>query len=275
MDKQHVEAFLNHLAINKTVSASTQSIALNALVFLYKHVLNMEVGELDNLRHIKRFKNLPTILSREEVKTILDRMSGQSHLMASLLYGAGLRIFECITLRVQDVDLAHLTMTVRNSKGRKARVVPIPQRLKEPLQRHMLWRQKLHTDDRLRGWGYVELPGALHRKYPNANTAFEWQFFFASNSVRKHVKTGQVRRWHCASSTVQKALRRAINQAQLYKRITCHTLRHSYATHLLENGTDIRTIQELMGHSSVKTTMIYTHVVKNNTLKTQSPFDQL
>jgi len=230
---------------------------------------------MDDLRQIKRFKNLPTILSTTEVKNILDRMQGQTGILASLLYGGGLRIFESITLRVQDVDLANKLITVRNSKGRKARVVPLPERLQARLQQHMTWRQQLHVDDRLRGWGYVILPDALHRKYPKANIRFEWQFLFPSNTVRRDATTHQVRRWHCAGSTLQKALRRAVQQAQIHKRVTCHTLRHSFATHLLESGTDIRTIQELMGHSSVKTTMIYTHVANNKAQKTKSPFDAL
>ena len=197
---------------------------------------------MEDLRQIKRFKNLPTVLSRDKMKRLLESMQGQSAIMASLLYGAGLRVMECVTLRVQDLDLANRLITVRNSKGRKARIAPIPQRLVEPLQRHLLWRQQLHVDDCMRGWGYVELPGALHRKYPQANTQIEWQYVFPSATVRKHPPTGQVRRWYCATSTLQKALRRAVNQGQLLKRVTCHTLRHSFATHLLENGTDIRTI---------------------------------
>ena len=230
---------------------------------------------MEDLRQIKRFKNLPSVLSRDEMKRLLDCMQGQTAIMASLLYGAGLRVMECVTLRVQDLDLAHRLITVRNSKGRKARIVPIPERLVEPLQRHLLWRQQMHVDDRMRGWGYVELPGALHRKYPRANTQLEWQYVFPSATVRKHTPTSQVRRWHCATSTLQKALRKAVNQVQLFKRVTCHTLRHSFATHLLESGTDIRTIQELMGHGSIKTTMKYTHIVNQQTRKTRSPLDML
>lgn len=275
LDKTHIEAFLNHLALNKTVSASTQMQALNALVFLYKHVLKLDIGEMEDLRRVKRFKNLPTILSQAEVKSILDLMQGQTAILASLLYGAGLRVNESVTLRVQDVDLSRRIITVRNSKGHKARNVPLPERLYEPLQRHFIWRKKLHVNDCLRGWGYVILPNALHRKYPNANTQFEWQFLFPSNLVRKDETTNQVRRWHCASSTIQKALRKSVQQNKLYKRVTCHTLRHSFATHLLEAGTDIRTIQELMGHNNVKTTMIYTHVVNKTVLTTKSPLDGL
>lgn len=230
---------------------------------------------MEDLRQIKRFKNLPTVLSRDEMKRLLDSMQGQTAIMASLLYGAGLRVMECVTLRVQELDLAHRLITVRNSKGRKARIVPIPERLVDPLQRYLLWSQQLHVDDRMRGWGYVELPGALHRKYPQANTQIEWQYVFPSSTVRKHIPTGQMRRWHCAASTLQKALRKTVNQQQLFKRITCHTLRHSFATHLLENGTDIRTIQELMGHGSIKTTMKYTHIVNEQTRKTRSPLDML
>ena len=249
--------------------------ALNALVFLYKHVLKIDVGEMEDLRRVKRFKNLPTILSKDEVKAILGLMKGQTAILASLLYGAGLRVNECVTLRVQDVDLSRRIITVRNSKGHKARNVPLPERLCEQLQQHFIWRKKLHVNDCLRGWGYVVLPNALHRKYPNANTQFEWQFLFASNAVRKDPETNQMRRWHCASSTIQKALRKSVKENQLFKRVTCHTLRHSFATHLLEAGTDIRTIQELMGHTNIKTTMIYTHVVNKDILNTKSPLDNL
>jgi len=230
---------------------------------------------MDELRRVKRFKNLPTVLSRDEVKSILDRMQGQTGILASLLYGAGLRVHESVTLRVQDIDLSRRTITVRNTKGQKARIIPLPQRLNESLKKHLLWRQKLHVDDRMRGWGYVVLPGALHRKYVSANTAFEWQYVFPSSSVRKDSKSNEMRRWHCSSSTIQKALKQAVDQAGLNKRVTCHILRHCYATHLLEAGTDIRTIQELMGHSNVKTTMIYTHLVSNTVLKTRSPLDML
>ena len=195
--------------------------------------------------------------------------------MAGLLYGAGLRVNECVTLRVQDIDLALRTITVRNGKGQKARVILIPQRLLKALEKQLLKRKQLHIDDIHRGWGYVDLPHALSRKYKSAPTSFQWQYLFPSSTARRDIKEGVTKRWHCSASTLQKALRKSVRTIDLNKRVTCHTLRHSFATHLLESGTDIRTIQELMGHKDVRTTMIYTHVLRNDMRSVTSPLDQL
>ncbi len=268
--------FLNHLTVNKRVSASSQSQALNALVFLYKQILHMDIGVLDDLKRPKRFEYLPTVLSADEVKAILGCMSGKTGLAASLLYGTGLRINECVTLRVQDIDLANRSICVRNTKGRRSRVTLLPERLVEPMTRHLIWRKRLHVNDLVKGWGFVNLPNALHRKYPNAETAFEWQYLFPSSTVNKdRTRHNVTRRWHMSKSTLSKSLRRAVQQCNMTKRITAHTLRHSFATHLLQAGTDIRTIQQLMGHKDLKTTMIYTHIAADHCKNTKSPLDRL
>lgn len=275
LNHTHIEQFLNYLSVNKKVSGTTQSQALNAIVYLYRHVLKQDVGDLDYLRNVRTFKNIPTVLSRPEVTCLFSQMSGTTKLMAGLLYGAGLRINECITLRVQDIDLTLKTVTIRNGKGQKARVVLIPQKLVKPLEKHLLKRKQLHVDDRHRGWGYVELPFAIARKYKNAPTSFQWQYLFPSASVRLDKDSKEPRRWYTSPRTLQKAIQRAAKIIDINKRVTAHTLRHSFATHLLDSGTDIRTIQELMGHKDVKTTMIYTHVLKKDLRSVISPLDQL
>lgn len=275
MGTQEVEGFLTHLSTNKQVSGSTQSQALNAIVFLYKQVLRIDLGDLSYLRNVRRFKNIPTVMSRGEVRELLNLLNGRTYLMASLLYGAGLRVNECVTLRVQDVDLSLKTLTVRNTKGYQARVVIIPQTLSEPLAKHLLWRKTLHINDLNSGAGYVSLPDALNRKYKNAATSFQWQYLFASTKLHRADKEQPFYRWHSSSSTLQKAIRKAAKILCLNKRITCHTLRHSFATHLLESGTDIRSIQELMGHKDLNTTMIYTHVLRQGVKSVKSPLDAL
>ena len=275
LNSTHIEQFLNHLALNKQTSGTTQSQALNAIVFLYREVLQQEVGDLDYLRKVRTFKNIPTVLSKEEVTQPSQQMRGTTKLMAALLYGAGLRINECITLRVQDIDLSLKTITIRNGKGQQARVILISQKLLKPLERHLLKRKQLHVDDLHQGWGYVDLPFALARKCKNAPTSFQWQYLFPSSTVRPYGDTHEFRRWHTSPRTLQKAIQQAIKAVDLNKRVTAYTLRHTFATHLLESGTDIRTIQELMGHKDVRTTMIYTHVLKKNLRSVTSPFDQL
>ena len=235
----------------------------------------MDIGDLSFLRNVRRFKNLPTVLSPQEIAAIFTHMNGTTKLMAALLYGSGLRVHECITLRVQDIDLALKTITARNTKGNTARVVMIPDRLIKPIERHLIRRRQRHIDDLNSGAGYVHLPDALGRKYKNAATSFEWQYLFPSNTVRRAALDQPGLRWHCASTTLRKALQRAVKKAQLNKRVTCHTLRHSFATHLLQNGCDIRTIQELMGHKDLNTTMIYTHVLRQGLRAVTSPLDQL
>ena len=275
LNSSHIEQFLNHLAVAKKVSGTTQGQALNAIVYLYRQVLKLDAGDLDYLRNVRTFKNIPTVLSRPEVANLFAHMRGTTKLMAGLLYGAGLRINECITLRVQDIDLALKTVTIRNGKGQQARVILIPQKLQQPLENYLLERKQLHVDDLHRGWGFVELPFAIARKCKSAPTSFQWQYLFPPASVRKDRESGEHRRWHTSPRTLQKAVQKAAKAIDINKRVTAHTLRHIFATHLLESGTDIRTIQELMGHKDVKTTMIYTHVLKKDLRAVASPLDQL
>ncbi len=236
----------------------------------------MDIGVLDDLKRPKRFEYLPTVLSADEVKAILGCMAGKTGLAASLLYGTGLRINECVTLRVQDIDLANRSICVRNTKGRRSRVTLLPERLVVPLIRHLIWRKRLHVNDIAKGWGFVDLPNALHRKYPNAETEFEWQYVFPSSTVKQdRIRCNVTRRWHMSKSTLSKSLKIAVEQCNITKRVTAHTLRHSFATHLLQAGTDIRTIQQLMGHKDLKTTMIYTHIAADHCKNTKSPLDRL
>ncbi|EAR07592.1 integron integrase [Reinekea blandensis] len=272
---EELAQFLTHLATQKRVSPSTQAQALNALVYLYRHVLEIDLGDIDFLRSQRRFKNIPTVLSQAEVTDLLNRIRGKLRVMDSLLYGSGLRVNECVTLRMKDVDLAMKSITIRNGKGLKARVVPIPERLVGPLQSVMVHRKEQHIQDTLQGAGYVQLPWAFDRKSPNAAQSIQWQFLFSSGVLNVDKKSGRKMRWHCSTSTLQKAVKKAAEQAQLTKRVTCHTLRHSFATHLLTTGTDIRTIQQLMGHKDLNTTMIYTHILMTDMRSVQSPLDRL
>lgn len=217
LNKEHIEQFLTYLATHKRISGTTQAQALNALVFLYRQVLQIDVGDLNYLRNVRRFKNIPTVLGKDEVVQLFRKMEGTTKLMTGLLYGAGLRVNECVTLRVQDIDLSHKTITVRNSKGKQARVILIPQRLLKPLEQHLLNRRRLHINDLNSGAGHVELPNALARKYKNASTRFEWQYLFPSNSLRKDLSTNVIKRWHCSTSTLQKAIRKAVHSIQLNK----------------------------------------------------------
>lgn len=269
-----MEAFLNYLVTQRRLSASSQSQALNALMFLYRHVLDVEPGWLDNLARVKRKKFLPTVLTVNEVRDVLTQMQGMPRLMAELIYGTGMRINECIQLRIKDIDFDDKTITVRSGKGGKDRVTLLPDCLVEPLQRHVLSRMQQHKQDSLRGGGFAVLPGALYKKYPNAAKSPSWQYVFASTVERIWPVTGQRVRWHCSASTLQRAFKQALEGTQIAKHASVHCLRHSFATHLLQSGTDLRTIQTLLGHRSVKTTMIYTHVAKSE-ITTKSPLDQL
>jgi integron integrase len=270
-----LEMFLTYLAVDRQVSPATQAQALNSLVFLYREVLKIEIGDIDFLRTQRRFKNIPTVLSQSEVTLVLNGISGRLREMASLLYGAGLRVNECATLPMKDIDLAMKSITVRNAKGMKARVVPIPERLVSPLQKVMIARKELHIKDIHKGAGFVDLPWAFARKAPKAAQSLQWQYVFASGVINQNKKSGEKRRWHCSTSTLQRSVRNASLNAQITKRLTCHTLRHSFATHLLKAGTDIRTIQQLMGHKDLNTTMIYTHIIMTDMKHVESPLDTL
>lgn len=274
MGRREIETFLNYLVTARRLSASSQSQALNAIVFLYKHVLECDPGELENLARAKRKQFLPTVLSVSEVREILGQMSGTPKLMAELIYGTGMRVAECTQLRVKDVDFQLKTITVRQGKGGKDRTTLLPARLVTPLQQHLLKVLALHKDDCQRGGGFAPLPGALYKKYPKAAQSAGWQFVFPSTVKRPWAPSGQTVRWHCSSSTPQRAFKRALQKTQITKHASIHTLRHCFATHLLQNGTDLRTIQTLLGHRHINTTMIYTHIVRAEQ-NTTSPLDRL
>jgi len=265
---------LNYLSSDRHVAASTQSQAFNAVLFLYRDVLEQQVEHLEGLRRVKRLARIPVVLTPEEVWAVLSLLTGTRRLIAELLYGAGLRITECVTLRIKDIDLKAGILSIRDGKGAKDRTTILPQRLKEPLKQHLLQVALLHKSDVRQGRGYAPLPGALHRKHPNASRSLAWQFVFPSKIVRPCPETARLFRWHTSDTVIQRTFRIALAQAGIQKHASVHTLRHSFATHLLANGTDIRTIQLLLGHRSLKTTMIYTHV-QHAIRGTVSPLDRL
>jgi integron integrase len=269
-----VEAFLNHLAVERRVAASTQSQALNAIVFLYDSVLGTPLGQMASLKRVQRRQRVPVVLTREEVRAVLAMMEGTCRLMVELMYGAGLRVHECVTLRIKDIDLASHTVTVRNSKGSKDRTTVLPSSLSSSIQQHLLRIAALHRDDRARGAGLAPMPDALDRKYPSASASLPWQFVFPSSVLRPWGTSDRLVRWHASDSTVQRAFKLAVTRADIHKHASVHCLRHSFATELLANGTDIRTIQLLLGHRSLQTTMIYTHVLQATRAVT-SPLDRL
>ncbi len=273
MGAPEVEAFLNHLATEGHVAASTQNQALAALLFLYKQVLHQELETELELVRAKRPQRLPTVLTPGEMRRLLLHLSGTQLLMAQLLYGSGLRLIECLRLRVKDLDFEQHQITVRDGKGQKDRFTLLPISLIDPLQEHLTTVKRRHQQDLDRGNGTVHLPDALDRKYPNANRDWIWQYVFPSDRLSQDPRSGQTHRHHLSESTLQRAIRQATKAAQIPKKVSCHTLRHSFATHLLQNGTDIRTIQELLGHDDIKTTMIYTHVLKINAYGIRSPLD--
>jgi integron integrase len=269
-----ISLFLSHLA-NENVSASTQNQALCAIVFLYKQVLNKDPGEFNGMVWAKRSKKLPTVLTRNEVKLLLSQLKGDKWVMANLLYGAGLRLMECLRLRVKDVDFSYRQITVRDGKGEKDRVSMLPACVINPLKAHLVEVRALHQKDIEEGFGRVYLPHALERKYPNANREWLWQYVFPSTKRSIDLRSGAEQRHHLNETVLQRAVREAARTTALHKKVGCHTLRHSFATHLLESGYDIRTIQELLGHNDVQTTMIYTHVLNSGGRGVKSPADDL
>ena len=261
MGAPEITRFLSSLAVEGNVAASTQNQALSAVLFLYRDVLEVDLPWLDGIVRAKRPQRLPVVLTRDEVRAVLRRLEGTRRLMAYLLYGAGLRLLECCRLRVQDVDFASNQIVVRGGKGDKDRMTMLPAAVKPELARHLELVQKQHRRDVEYGAGWVELPTALARKYPNAGREWVWQWVFPATRMYVDQGTGQRRRHHLHESVLQRAVKHAVWQAAIAKRAGPHTLRHSFATHLLEEGRDIRTVQELLGHRDVSTTMIYTHVL--------------
>ena len=273
MREAEMSEFLTHLARSENVSASTQNQALSALLFLYKEVLKQEIGWLQNVERAKKSARLPIVLTRDEVHKLFSHLRGTARLMAGLLYGSGLRLMECVRLRVKDVDFGYARITVRDTKSGRDRVTPLPVNLAAPLQLHLSKVKVQHEQDLADGFGEVWLPDALARKYPRAAREWSWQFVFPSSRISIDPRTQVKRRHHIDESSLQQAVKMAVRSAGLTKPASCHTLRHCFATHLLENGYDIRTVQELLGHKDVSTTMIYTHVLNKPGIGVKSPLD--
>lgn len=270
-----VERFLTYLAVERNIAASTQNQAFSAILFLYKEVLKRPFETSFQFIGAKKPKRLPIVLTKSEVQQVLRRLSGTEYLIGQLLYGSGLRITEAVRLRVQSIDFEQGQILVRDGKGAQDRITMLPKVLMQPLKEHFLRVKDLHQIDLRKGFGHVFLPNALARKYPNADQEWIWQYIFPSNRISESWGDGIMRRHHISPSTVQKAVRDASKSAQIGKHVTPHTFRHSFATHLLEAGYDIRTVQELLGHKNVQTTMIYTHVLNQGAKAVHSPLDSM
>jgi integron integrase len=275
MGAAEVEAFLSDLAVRRDVAASTQNQALSAILFLYKQVLRIELPWMDGVIRARRPQRLPVVLTREEVASVLAQLDGTLWLVANLLYGSGMRLMEVLRLRVKDVEFSRLEILIRDGKGQKDRVTMLPCKLAAPLELHLQRVRALHEQDLLEGFGRANLPHALARKYPNAAAEWGWQFVFPSINRSEDPRSGGIFRHHLHEKTIQRAIRNAVRRVGLNKPATPHTFRHSFATHLLESGQDIRTVQELLGHADVKTTQIYTHVLNRGGLGVISPLDRV
>lgn len=273
MGKKEISEFLTHLAVNKNVAASTQNQALCAVIFLYKQVLQKDPGEFEHIVWAKKPAKMPVVFNRREVKAILDQLTGVYRIIGDLLYGSGLRLMECLRLRVKDIDFNYHQIIIQDGKGGKDRVTVLPSVVSEALEHHLKQVKKLYEIDRKENQPGVQLPYALERKYPNAGKQWGWYWVFPAPNLSTDSRSGIRRRHHIHESTVQRAVKEAIRKAGIHKHAGCHTFRHSFATHLLEAGYDIRTVQELLGHKDVKTTMIYTHVLSKGGLGVKSPLD--
>lgn len=275
MAEPEINAFLTHLAVKEQVSASTQNQALAAVLFLYRYVIGCDIGNLGEVVRARKPERLPLVMTREEVKAVLANLTGEKRLMTSLMYGAGLRLMECLRLRVQDIDFSRNEILVRDGKGAKDRITMLPESLNAPFQDHLKKVKAIHEKDLADGWGRVLLPDALDRKYPNAPEDWRWQWVFPQETRWNNRKTGEEGRHHAHETILQRTVKDAVRRAGVVKHAVCHTFRHSFATHLLETGYDIRTIQELLGHKDVSTTMMYTHVLNKGGHGVRSPIDGL
>ena len=273
MGEREITEFLTHLAVEKHVAASTQNQAFAALLFLYQQVLEQKLDFIGNVQRVTRPAKLPVVLTPSETRAVLTHLKGEYRLMAELLYGSGLRLMECVRLRVKDIDFGYGHITVRDGKGLRDRITILPERLRRPLQVHLERVQEIHHHDLRKGGGRAYLPFALERKYRHANRSWAWQYAFPAAKVSTDPRSGEARRHHVSEKNLQKAVKAAVERAGIRKAASCHTLRHSFATHLLENGYDIRTVQELLGHKDVSTTMIYTHVLNKPGIAIRSPLD--
>jgi integron integrase len=274
LGSEAVRAFLTHLAVNESVSASTQNQAFNALLFLYRQVLQGDAPEISGVERAPHFRRIPVVFTREETDAIISKMKGARRLIAALLYGSGLRIMEAVRLRVKDIDFSRDEITVRDGKGAKDRVTMLPRALKDRMKLQIDAVQRLHKRDLELGYGEVHLPYALERKYKNAARDFLWQYVFPAERLSTDPRSGRIRRHHIAEQNVQRDVKLALRTAGIKKNGSCHSFRHSFATHLLEDGYDIRTVQELLGHKDVRTTMIYTHVLNRGGRGVRSPLDR-
>ncbi|MGD8795276.1 MAG: integron integrase [Thiohalophilus sp.] len=272
---EEIETYLSYLAREKHVSPSTQNQALNAILFLYKKVLKVDLPWMENIVRAKRKKYLPVVFNRDEVRALLAQFDGTKWLIFSMIYGCGMRVMECLRLRIKDIDFHYKEITIRDGKGNKDRVTVLPDKLIEPLKLHLDKAKELHEYDLKCGYGCVYLPYALERKYPNACREWGWQYVFPSKNISKDPRTGIYRRHHLDQKNIQRRMKQAIRNAGIIKPGSVHTLRHSFATHMLEDGYDIRTVQELLGHKDVKTTQIYTHVLRKGGKGVNSPLERL
>jgi integron integrase len=275
MAEPEINIFLTHLAVERKVSASTQNQALSALLFLYRYVFGQEIDDLGNVVRARGPRRLPVVLTAAEVMQVINALSGGDRLVVSLLYGAGMRLMECLRLRVQDIDFKLKQITIRRGKGEQDRITVLPSELERSLKQHLEYVRTLHRQDLDSGFGRVDLPGALARKYTTASQEWLWQYVFPQLRRWRNSETGEEGRHYRDPSLVQRAVRSAVQLTDITKKATCHTFRHSFATHLLESGYDIRTVQELLGHKDVSTTMIYTHVLNRNGPSVQSPLDAM
>jgi integron integrase len=275
MGEQEISAFLTHLAVHGKVSASTQNQALCALLFLYGQILDQDLDKFQNVVWAKKPSKLPVVFTVDEVQAVLAHLDGACWLMASLLYGSGLRLMECLRLRAKDIDFGYKQVLVRDGKGEKDRVTVLPEATAEPLKHHLERVRRIHEQDLKEGYGNVYLPYALDRKYPHAGREWKWQYVFPAPGRSKDPRSHQIRRHHLGEDVLQRAVKKAVRKAGISKHGSCHTFRHSFATHLLEAGYDIRTVQELLGHEDVSTTMIYTHVLNKGGKGVSSPLDRI
>jgi integron integrase len=273
MGEKEITRFLTHLAVEKNVAASTQNQAFSALLFLYQQVLDRKLDFIDDVQRVTRPAKLPVVLTPGEARSVLAQLKGDYRLMAELLYGSGLRLMECVRLRVKDIDFGYSHITVRNGKGLRDRITILPERLRHPLRLHLERVQEVHQHDLRSGSGRVYLPFALERKYQNADHSWAWQYVFPAAKVSTDPRSAETRRHHVSEKNLQKAVKAAIQRARIHKAASCRTFRHSFAAHLLQNGYDIRTVQELLGHKDVSTTMIYTHVLNKPGMTVRSPLD--
>lgn len=276
MDGKEIAEFLSYIANKRHVSPSTQNQCLCALIFLYKNVLKIDVGEFGEFDYAKRRKKLPVVLSKGEMGRLIEKLSSSRHgLLIKLLYGTGMRLNECINLRVKDIDFDRNQLFIRGGKGNKDRVTLLPKKLRPALRLHLEEVERLHLSDLEDGHGSAPLPYALSRKYPLMEKELQWQFVFPSSRISSSPETGRLHRYHLDKSVPQKYVREAAKKARIQKRVTCHVFRHSFATHLLEDGVNIRAVQELLGHTKIETTMIYTHVMEHGVTGIDSPLDKV